>query len=44
LYDSILHALIYVSTCCVGPNIVELVLGGLFRFFIAVKNWPVGSE
>jgi hypothetical protein len=34
-YDSISHALIYVSACCASPDNVELVPGGLFRFFIA---------
>jgi hypothetical protein len=43
-YDSILHALKYVSTCCASVDIAELVLGRLFRFLIAVKNWSVRSE
>jgi hypothetical protein len=30
--------------CYAGPDIAELVLGGLFRFFIAAKNWSVGSK
>jgi hypothetical protein len=37
-YDSILHALIYVSACCAGAYITKLVLGGLFEFLIAAKN------
>jgi hypothetical protein len=43
-YDSISHALKYVSACCVGADIAELVLGGLFKFLIATKNWSVGSK
>jgi hypothetical protein len=43
-YDSISHALIYVSACYAGPDIAELVPSRLFRFFIAAKNWFVGSE
>jgi hypothetical protein len=43
-YDSISHAVIYISTCCVGANITELVPSGLFKFLIAAKNWSVGSE
>jgi hypothetical protein len=43
-YDSISHALKYVSVCCAGVDIVELVPDGLLRFLIAVKNWFVGSE
>jgi hypothetical protein len=43
-YDSISHALIYVSACCVGADNVELVPTGLFRFLIAAKNWSIGSK
>jgi hypothetical protein len=43
-YDSISHALIYVSSCGAGANIAELDPGGLFKFLIAAKNWYVGSE
>jgi hypothetical protein len=43
-YDSILHALKYVSTCCAGVDILELVPSGLFRFLIAANNCSVGSE
>jgi hypothetical protein len=43
-YDSILHALKYVSTCCVGVDIKELVPIGLFGFLIDAKNWFVRSE
>jgi hypothetical protein len=41
LYDTISHALIYVSTCCAGADIAELVPIGLFRFLIAAKNWSL---
>jgi hypothetical protein len=43
-YDSISHALKYVSACCTSVDIAELVPDGLFRFLIAAKNWSVGSE
>jgi hypothetical protein len=43
-YDSISHALIYVSACFAGADIAELVPAGLFRFLIAAKNWFVGYE
>jgi hypothetical protein len=43
-YDSISHALIYVSACCASADIAELVPGGLFRFLIVAKNWSTGSE
>jgi hypothetical protein len=44
LYDSISHALIYVTACCAGVDIVELVPTGLLKFLIAAKNWFVGSD
>jgi hypothetical protein len=44
LYDSISHALIFVSACCVGVDIAELVSVRLFRFLIVARNWSVGSE
>jgi hypothetical protein len=44
LYDSILHALIYVSACCASADITGIVPGGLFRFLIAAKNGFIGSE
>jgi hypothetical protein len=43
-YDSIMHALIYVSACCADVDIAELDPVGLFKFLIAAKNWSVGSE
>jgi hypothetical protein len=43
-YDSILHALIYVSACGASVDIVELVPVRLFKFLIATKNWSVGSK
>jgi hypothetical protein len=43
-YDSISHALKYVSACCADVDIVEVVPSGLFRLLIASKNWSIGSE
>jgi hypothetical protein len=37
-YDLILHVLKYVSACCAGVDILEVVPSGLFRFLIAAKN------
>jgi hypothetical protein len=37
-YDSILHVLKYVSTCCASADISEVVSSELFRFLIAAKN------
>jgi hypothetical protein len=44
LYDSILHALIYISACCASADIAEVVPDRLFRFLIVAKNWSIGSK
>jgi hypothetical protein len=43
-YESISHALIYVSIICASVDIAELVPGRIFRFLIATKNWSVRSK
>jgi hypothetical protein len=40
-YDSILHALLYISTCYASVDIAELVPGGLIRFLIATRTGPL---
>jgi hypothetical protein len=37
-YDSISHALLYISPCYASADIAELVPGGLFKFLIATRT------